>query len=580
MIVELVGLPGSGKSTFARALEKEGIWIRARIDGRWELLYYGVFFILRHPLSTVFQLIWLVRYRGNSALWYTKFINLFLVHNAKFMKASLAPSAIIDQGHLQNAMSLFDEPVEREVILRYLTAFPRPDVSVFFDIDADERARRQQERGYEPREALSLSSRETWKIASEKHFGTLLEERDTFAWTSFVLTIGGQEDLMRLLQNLRIWRFVMHMRMPTEKAHGLQIAKTLEALAKNGEHVELWVPKRENSIRDDVFAYYSLTERFPVCTLSSFEALQFVKSLGSWAYWFDATAFLVTLLMERIDTESIYYTRSAPVAWLLKEKGAKRVYFEAHLWPSSKERAFRYLLAGVDQVIANSEGTNRAFQIRGFTNTLVVRNGADLEKFDNSLTHMEARNKVQLPLAGNIIMYVGSFARWKGVATLYAAWTKIQKLFPDSTLLLVGGETKTLEQFKECEGIALDNTTLVLPHLPTSFVPTYLRAANILVLPNEGISEESIHYTSPIKLFEYMASGRPIVVSDLPSMCEVLDETTATFFTSADSDDLAEKLSFVLTHAGEVEKQARNASHKVADFSWEKRAQRLCALVP
>ena len=173
MIVELVGLPGSGKSTFARALEKEGKWIRARISNRGELVYFGALFLIRHPISACAQLVWLVRYRGQQSLWYTKFVNLFLVHNAKFMKASLAPWAIIDQGHLQNVMSLFDTPVEKEVILRYLTAFPRPDVSVFFDIDDVERARRQGERGYLAREGTSPSDRALWEEASTKHFGIL-----------------------------------------------------------------------------------------------------------------------------------------------------------------------------------------------------------------------------------------------------------------------------------------------------------------------------------------------------------------------------------------------------------------------
>lgn len=370
----------------------------------------------------------------------------------------------------------------------------------------------------------------------------------------------------------------MHLRMPTEKAHGLQIAKTLEAMTLRGEMVELWVPARKNIITEDIFTYYSLTAHFPVRAITSFAALRFVRVLGSIAYWLDALAFLVALAMERIETESVYYTRSAPVAWLLAQKGA-HVYFEAHLWPNTKEKVFRALLRGVSLVVANSDGTREMFRKNGFVNTVVIRNGADLEKFALSISHHDARKKLNLNLDENIIMYVGSFARWKGVATLYAAWVKIQKQFPDTRLVFVGGEKNTLAQFDACGDIDQNDRVTVLPHQQAALVPTYLRAANVLVLPNEAISEESIRYTSPIKLFEYMASGRPIIVSDLPAMHEVLDDTTSTFFEAGNSDDLAIKLSYALTHGAEGESRAKMASVNAEEFSWQKRAQQLSSMV-
>ncbi len=572
MIVELVGLPGSGKSTFARALQEGGVWTRVRIKGRLELLSYSTLFCLRHPISTLHQLCWLIRYRGHRALWYTKFVNLFFVHNAKFMKASRLGRAVIDQGHLQNIMSLFDAAVSPEVLLDYVAILPTPDVSIFFDIDSDERARRQKARGYEARESTPLDLRQKWHEASEKHFATLLQEQSKLPWTVLGLTLGEEGKVTEQLKNIRLWRFVMHLRMPTEKAHGLQIAKTLEALTKIGEHVELWVPRRTNPIHEEVFQYYALTERFPIRILASLEALRLATLLGSTAYWLDALAFLAALLFARIDTEVVYYTRSAPVAWLLKQKGA-RIFFEAHAWPSSKEKYFCYLLRGVTGVVANSEGTAQMFRKNGFANVEVIRNGADLEKFALTTTHHDARREVGLPTRGNIVMYVGSFARWKGVATLYAAWKKIQEQFPDTKLVLVGGGVGMLAQFAECHDILNDGSVIVLPHQASALVPVYLRAANILVLPNEPASEESIRYTSPIKLFEYMASGRPIIISDLPAMREVLDDTTATFFRAGDSTDLSEKIAQALQTPDALLEMAKKASTLSIEYSWEKRAE-------
>src|SRR3989344_4218701 len=99
MIIEFVGLPGSGKSTFAKRLAEHGSWKLVSVSGRAELVFYNVLFLFWHPISFVQGISWFWRYRGLRELWYTKFANLFLVHNAKYMKARRYPRAIIDQGH-------------------------------------------------------------------------------------------------------------------------------------------------------------------------------------------------------------------------------------------------------------------------------------------------------------------------------------------------------------------------------------------------------------------------------------------------------------------------------------------------
>ena len=578
MILELVGLPGSGKSTFARSLESDKKWTRVRITKRGELLYYATYFFLRHPVSTARQLSFLIRYRGNRALWYTKFINLFLVHNAKYMKASRLAHAIIDQGHLQNAMSLFDTEVEDEVLFSYIAILPHPDMVVFFDVSEAVRMQRIAGRGYGVREHFSPELRAQWGESSARHFARLFARRASLECTAIVLREGEEEALCLRLSALRLVRFVMHLRMPTEKAHGVQIAKTLEALSHAGEFVELWIPKRKNLITENLFAYYGLTATFPIRTIHSVEILKYVGVLKSIAYWLDALTFLCALLIERVDTQSLYYTRSAPVAWLLKNKGA-RVYFEAHAWPASKASVLAYLLRRIDGVAANSHGTAQEFVTRGFRGVEIIRNGVDLERFESTLTHAEARKQVRLPENGKIIMYVGSFARWKGVATLCGAWKKIQKQFPDTALVFVGGTVAQLEGFPECHDIRADESVIVLGHQSSNLVPAYLRSANVLVLPNEPINNESVHYTSPIKLFEYMASGRPIIASDLPSIREILDETTATFFSAGDVTNLSQKLSAILSNNIEALARAEHASALVEVYGWAKRAKSIIAML-
>ena len=83
----------------------------------------------------------------------------------------------------------------------------------------------------------------------------------------------------------------------------------------------------------------------------------------------------------------------------------------------------------------------------------------------------------------------------------------------------------------------------------------------------------SEQHTSPLKLFEYMASSRPIVASDLLSLREVLTEKEAVFFKPNDPADLALKIKEVLanpTLAGQI---SQNARQKVQNYTWSNRAQ-------
>jgi glycosyltransferase involved in cell wall biosynthesis len=76
--------------------------------------------------------------------------------------------------------------------------------------------------------------------------------------------------------------------------------------------------------------------------------------------------------------------------------------------------------------------------------------------------------------------------------------------------------------------------------VPHREVAKYLAIADILVLSNSVKYEESSSYTSPMKALEYVASGKPIVASDVPALREVFHDHPVTFFTADDASSLAE----------------------------------------
>ena len=109
-------------------------------------------------------------------------------------------------------------------------------------------------------------------------------------------------------------------------------------------------------------------------------------------------------------------------------------------------------------------------------------------------------------------------------------------------------------------------------------VADLLRQADVVALPNPP-SAISTRFTSPLKLFEYMAAGRPIVASDLPSVREVLHhDVDALLVTPGDPAAMAAAIERLLADPALATRLADAALSAVPAYSWDRRAERLEAL--
>jgi glycosyltransferase involved in cell wall biosynthesis len=573
MIVELVGLPGAGKTTLAKRLSAEDYFTLVTVNGKFELIALNLIFFFVHPINFFRQLQFLVRYRGNSSLWYTKFMNLFLVHNAKFIKAGQYERAVIDQGHHQNIISLFDVVLPFEIIRSYEKVLPKPDLIVFVLADTETRTKRLLERGYGVRPGQKEEDRRAWEGARETHFEYLFASRNEIACATE--SVSPEDEKMKIdkLNHARFWNVVMHVRMPTEKAHGLQIAKTTEALILAGEYAVLYLPKRENSLGNDIDAYYGLGIHIPVRRVASFSFMGWTKLLGPLAFRLDALSFALAMWWKRKDLGAVYFSRSPELAWVFAQKGCTTV-FEAHALPRSGQTFVRRLLRRVTTVVANSEGTALAFKELLGRDVSVIRNGVDTERFLVPIEPKEARSLLGLPRQQIIIMYVGAFYGWKGVPVLIEAWRRGFATHNDYVLVLVGGGKREIAKLG-IDPDTLPENIILVEHVPAEKIPAYLSVADLLVLPNAPTTEESIRYTSPIKLFEYMASGRPIIASDLPSIREVLSDETAFFATAGDPGSLSAMIDRVLRDKNDAASRADKSKSESFRYSWANRARAL-----
>jgi glycosyltransferase involved in cell wall biosynthesis len=174
--------------------------------------------------------------------------------------------------------------------------------------------------------------------------------------------------------------------------------------------------------------------------------------------------------------------------------------------------------------------------------------------------------------------YAGHLYPWKGVDVFVRALS----MCPEVEGLIVGGHPgePDLARVQALAG-ALDVDTRIrfTGLLPPSRVAEQLVATHAVVLPNVETSL-SASFTSPLKLFEYLAAGRAIVASDLPAFREVLTGSVSALLVPAgDPAAMAAALAALRDDRALAERLARGAFALAGEYSWEARARRIVELV-
>lgn len=118
-----------------------------------------------------------------------------------------------------------------------------------------------------------------------------------------------------------------------------------------------------------------------------------------------------------------------------------------------------------------------------------------------------------------------------------------------------------------------------MPRISWNRVPEYLLAADLLLAPYSASSALSSQWTSPLKILEYMASGTPIVASDLPSVREMLSPENAFLVSPVTPEEFSRAITQALENPNERELRASYAHRAVQAFSWDKRAEKIIEFI-
>lgn len=340
--------------------------------------------------------------------------------------------------------------------------------------------------------------------------------------------------------------------------------KMAEAFAKKGMEVELLVPWRFDSLKEDPFVYHQVRKIFKIRTLPNLDLLQW--PVGKLGFLITTSSFLLAakiyLFFKGYD---VLYTREPLIGLLFSD-----FILEIHHLPAKISSASKKFFKKAKLIVVLNSFLKKEAAAAGVPGNkiLVFPDCVDLAEFDLDISKEEARKKLDLPADKKIVVYTGSFSiyDWKGVDVLLEA----AKSFGDDYLFVgVGahneGEMKQLRDRYPLKNILLE---YFVPHKEVIW---YLKAADILVLPNKSGNAISVWHTSPLKLFEYMAVRRPIISSDLPSIRETVGEEEVLLVKPDKPEDLAKAISFISGREDLQLKLTDNAYRKVKNYTWDKR---------
>jgi len=370
--------------------------------------------------------------------------------------------------------------------------------------------------------------------------------------------------------------YLANARMPTGKAHGFQIMKMCEAFADNGAEVELVVPRRWDMGKEDIFEFYGVRKNFRIVQVWNIDLF----GLGRFGYWVRTFSYAVRAFVFALRRKgSIVYSRDdLPLMFL----GAIGYPFFYEIHTNRYSAITRRVLKKALGLVTISGGLCKFFKERGVpTNRFLVSPDAvDLELFaaipDNKNF---LRKELDLPSEREIVAYIGKYktmGKKKGVGELIVVFQTVLRVRPHAFLLLVGidpCELTEVEQLFSFCGVPKDAYQIIL-HQRHHIAMRYLKAADVLVMNYPNMPHYA-NFMSPLKLFEYMASGTPVVSTDLPSVREVLHEGSAVLVDPDKREELMHGIIKVLRNPDFAEKIRKGALVDIRHYSWYNRAARI-----
>lgn len=365
---------------------------------------------------------------------------------------------------------------------------------------------------------------------------------------------------------------------PDRTPSALQILQNVDALGNLGVKVSLLTPRSRTALTPNDVLGRSLPPSVTILSTPDLRRRWFFPTSSNKPFYFLAERQI------RRERNCVLLVRNLRMAeYLLKTGVTHPLFFETHEifaqtyreehshLNAAARRKMTILAAREDFVYRHSQGLititqSLADDVRKYyqvdTPTLVAPDGVDEE--------LAAQAPQYPPNAVPVLLYLGSLHPWKGVEILI----RTMQYVTGAILKIAGGiATRIAELRSLAEQLNVDGRVEFMGPIDPIKRFEVIAAADICLLPSSDSSIGS-RFTSPLKLFEYLAMSKPIVASDLPALREILQHNETALLTAVgDERKFAESINLLLADPGLRARLGANAKEISRRYSWQARAK-------
>lgn len=358
-------------------------------------------------------------------------------------------------------------------------------------------------------------------------------------------------------------------KIPSTTANSIQVMKICQAYRQLGYETTLFVPGYNKADWDILSKFYGIKTPFKITFIPTIKILK--------RYDF----FIIVGVLMALQKFQIIHTWLPQIAHI---SGFLKIPYllELHELPTGKfgPSLFKKLFSSrhqkrflpISTALKNLFEKNFKFQFDQ-NEVRIAPDGVDLERYKNIQNEDHLREKLGL-YDSFLAVYTGHLYKGRGMDLLI----KLAENLPKIVFLWVGGREEDASYWKSFIEEKQINNILITGFIENEYIPLYQSIGDVLLMPYENqVSGSSggntAEFCSPMKMFEYMATGKPIISSNLPVIHEILNDSNAVFCDYEDVDQWIDAIRKIQDYPNvgiELGKQAKNDAQK---YSWIERAK-------
>jgi glycosyltransferase involved in cell wall biosynthesis len=194
----------------------------------------------------------------------------------------------------------------------------------------------------------------------------------------------------------------------------------------------------------------------------------------------------------------------------------------------------------------------------------VIRAGIDLERFGPQVEGRLVRERYGIEDHETVLFFMGWLYQFSGMQEILTELAKHRRNDVRIRVLIVGdGDAyEELEQMRK--DLRLESSVILAGKQPYDKIPEFIAAADICLLPAHN--NKIMRHVVPIKMYEYMAMGKPVIATALPGVMKEFGIENGVLYIERPEDALEKAMELIKADA--IEAQGEKAREYIKDYDW------------